>query len=494
MFTSTQFTPWLIGGVIALSLTLYATWALFGDRARGRRRCPKCGHPFGDLPGLRCPECGFESRTDRDLLKTRRHWARAATALALLFVSAFIIRAQASPGGWISILPGQPLVWSIALDGRNGPGKVTRELKRRLLAEELSESTANALLDRVVDGDSSSPPGSDAWELRYGQLATAWRDRVLQPDDSRTDRFMRIAPNFSLDLPDSWPENEPVPALLSARDWWPWGTEAILEIHWPDGDGATSERIERIGLRNYAGNRRPHPIELPPMSTWPGERLVDAKITVQVRRPVGPVTDEELAGEEVAWTEWTSPKSQRLTVTRPLAGDRFELPPVNNAEIDAVVRRIFAPGLRRWNSGQRPFAIRFNTRATSSPATNNLLIGSVVEIIERTPEGVEHVRRRSRVWTAASDNTPVRAGWLISEEDTEGLARKFDPENQGEWIMRVRGDRTLAVRALAQGGGSPDGFRGWWAGEVEFPLVVAEESNRPFVRQWFLESGAPKPE
>ena len=41
MFNSTQFAPWLVGGVIALSLTLYATWALFGDRARGQRRCLK---------------------------------------------------------------------------------------------------------------------------------------------------------------------------------------------------------------------------------------------------------------------------------------------------------------------------------------------------------------------------------------------------------------------------------------------------------------------
>ena len=494
MFTSPQFAPWLIGGLIAVSLTLYATWALFGDRAHGRRRCLKCGHPFGDLPGLRCPECGFEAKKDRDLLKARRHWGRATTALVLLFVSAFIIRAQATPGGWISIVPSHALIWSIAIDGRDGPGLITRELKRRLLANELSESASDALLDRVIEGDSAAPPGSDGWELRYGQLAMAWRDRILQPDDPRTDRFIRIAPMFNLELPDTWPANEPIPALLSARDWWPWGTEAMLELHWPGVDGQASEPIERIGLRNYSGGRRPHPIKLPPVAEWPEGGTAGLKISVQVRRPDKPSTDDQLAGEEVTWTEWATPISQQLDVSRPLDGDAFELPPVRNEQIDSVVQRIFAPGLRRWKGRRRPFAIRFNTRATSDPATQDLLIGSLVEIIEQTPEGEEHVRRRSRVWTSGNRNRPVLAGWTISEEDTEGLARRFDENNRSEWVMRVRGDRDLAVRALAQTGGNPGDFQGWWSGEIEFPLVIANEANRPFIRQWFLEDGPPLPE
>lgn len=67
---------WLIAGV-----GLFV--ALFRDRSRGRRRCPKCWYDMAGVPGLKCPECGREARKERRLHTTRRRW-RLATLFALL--------------------------------------------------------------------------------------------------------------------------------------------------------------------------------------------------------------------------------------------------------------------------------------------------------------------------------------------------------------------------------------------------------------------------
>jgi hypothetical protein len=67
---------WLIAGV-----GLYI--ALFRDRSRGRRRCPKCWYDMAGVTGLKCPECGREARKERRLHTTRRRW-RLATLFALL--------------------------------------------------------------------------------------------------------------------------------------------------------------------------------------------------------------------------------------------------------------------------------------------------------------------------------------------------------------------------------------------------------------------------
>ena len=95
MFYTAEMTAWLVGGVIECVLLLYLLWSLFGDRSKGRKRCPSCAHPFGDLSGTRCPECGNDAQEERNLYATRRHWARAFTAIVLMFSIAVVIRMRA---------------------------------------------------------------------------------------------------------------------------------------------------------------------------------------------------------------------------------------------------------------------------------------------------------------------------------------------------------------------------------------------------------------
>ncbi|MFO0875428.1 MAG: hypothetical protein U0575_15865 [Phycisphaerales bacterium] len=74
--------PWIVVALGAAALVV-AVVALRGDRARGRRRCPRCWYDMGGAKGgsLRCPECGHVARDDRDLLRARRRWVVGGPAL-----------------------------------------------------------------------------------------------------------------------------------------------------------------------------------------------------------------------------------------------------------------------------------------------------------------------------------------------------------------------------------------------------------------------------
>ncbi len=57
--------------------------ALFKDRSRGRKRCPRCWYDMTGVPELKCPECGHEVRRESRLFTTRRRWRLACVGLLL---------------------------------------------------------------------------------------------------------------------------------------------------------------------------------------------------------------------------------------------------------------------------------------------------------------------------------------------------------------------------------------------------------------------------
>jgi hypothetical protein len=68
---------WPVGGLCLFGAAVTA-YALFGDRARGRARCPACWQFMEGCQGLRCQACGHVVWAHPDLLRTRRHWILAA--------------------------------------------------------------------------------------------------------------------------------------------------------------------------------------------------------------------------------------------------------------------------------------------------------------------------------------------------------------------------------------------------------------------------------
>ncbi len=81
-------------------------WAMFADRARGRKRCPKCWYDMSAALNLRCPECGREVKHEKQLLKTRRRWKVAFVTLLPFLIAGFLaVQPKVQRDGWWSIMP-----------------------------------------------------------------------------------------------------------------------------------------------------------------------------------------------------------------------------------------------------------------------------------------------------------------------------------------------------------------------------------------------------
>src|SRR5262245_61920917 len=97
---------WSAGGTIALTGLLLCAWALFRDRPRGRRRCPQCWDDLGAVPGLTCPECGREARTETRLFRTRRRWRWAIVGASFMVLG---LAGAGTPivasGNWVGYTP-----------------------------------------------------------------------------------------------------------------------------------------------------------------------------------------------------------------------------------------------------------------------------------------------------------------------------------------------------------------------------------------------------
>ncbi len=75
---------WAAAIAIGAGGLMLILWALFWDRSRGRRRCPKCSYDMSRTSGTTCPECGRSARHEMALFRTRRRWKWAAASLFLL--------------------------------------------------------------------------------------------------------------------------------------------------------------------------------------------------------------------------------------------------------------------------------------------------------------------------------------------------------------------------------------------------------------------------
>jgi len=121
------------GAVLALAGAILLVWALFSDRSRGRRRCPKCWYDLSKTApesGLRCPECGKTQKHERRLFKTRRRWRWAWPVLVIWLASAYLfVQPKVREDGWASIMPTTVLILAFYMDD---PTWAMGELDKRI--------------------------------------------------------------------------------------------------------------------------------------------------------------------------------------------------------------------------------------------------------------------------------------------------------------------------------------------------------------------------
>lgn len=142
-----------VGALIVLA------WALAGDPARGRKRCPRCAYdmsgatpddaqPTPSIPT--CPECGHRCKRDRDLLRTRRRWRTAAVAL-LVEVGGLYFWYQRMPGreGWRGLIPSAALIELV--ENPDARSELADALRARQADRQLSSGQNRRLVERQID-------------------------------------------------------------------------------------------------------------------------------------------------------------------------------------------------------------------------------------------------------------------------------------------------------------------------------------------------------
>jgi len=126
---------WIAGGVIAMGGLALVFWALFGDRARGRRRCPgrifaRCWYDLRGTEGLRCPECGRVWKRERQLQRTRRRWGWAWVGVLLLCCGAAVgLWHEMTGGRWRHWIPATALILALPHTEQTWP---LEEIERRI--------------------------------------------------------------------------------------------------------------------------------------------------------------------------------------------------------------------------------------------------------------------------------------------------------------------------------------------------------------------------
>lgn len=196
-----------VGGVLLL-------WALFWDRSRGRRRCPKCWYDMAGVPGLKCPECGGDAQAERRLFRTRRRWRAAACGVVLALLGpglwiASIIRS----GEWPAHLPSTAL---ILLVGRSGDVRIERELHHRaergdgaigwIERSALWEWQWRLLKRRCESAIASEPGSSPRWDVAM------WTATLCRDWDGNRD-----APSVAQTYPPGTESACPAPDDLAAQ-------------------------------------------------------------------------------------------------------------------------------------------------------------------------------------------------------------------------------------------------------------------------------------
>lgn len=184
----------LVVGIGALAL---GAWALFADRSRGRRRCPRCWHEL--LPAQSpCPECGRVIRHERETRWTRRRWRWVLAALLMLIFAGFTSTwPWFENGNWKRAIPTDVLI------------EIVPHVKGDWALDELS--------DRGNARSQTSPAPDSAWSsARWDRIVRAC-GRVIV-DTSTTARRRNMAVACVCRAPDIAPLVPGLIAGLSSND------------------------------------------------------------------------------------------------------------------------------------------------------------------------------------------------------------------------------------------------------------------------------------
>jgi hypothetical protein len=474
MGLNTDWLYWLtITGVCAANIVLVyvAWWALFSDRAKGRRRCPRCWYDLAYSPGATCAECGFTAVKESQLYATRR---RYKVALAAIFCSVALsgyVSDRMSQQGWT---PHMPTGWLLAMlpMTEDFNGSVGRELVVRATTGELTRRQWIDLLERCVSGDWRASPVSDAWIKKYGWFVSANR-QSLRSDPQLEDLLRLIPPQLDVKTLPVWPEGADAVAMVQLRDWWPWGMECRVRAT-PRVVGENKEgEVRGSSITFYRSaegrtERSPFPLALPSIGPEANEVTIDFQVD---RRRAKAALRE---GEKLM--EWEPVLTHTITLPIRLqkAGEAT-LQPVDSLELADTLARVFNDSPVRFGSNRSPVRFRMATNSTDNILFDDVALGMSVELLHH--DGL--ARQLNVWWLGGGISGGRRYGYEIAYESPD-LAAMTQLDDPKAWTLRVRGQRDLALRV---GAGTK-----FWDGELTIPVQLTRMAGPTPQRAWWTEA------
>lgn len=471
---------WLVlVGVFAVSgvLVYIAWWALFADRASGRRRCPSCWYDMAYTAGMVCGECGFSARGEWQFAKTRRRYRVALAAIGAGVIIALVVNQRVTQRGLVSYVPTQVLLWLMPLSA-DTDSSVYNELITRASYNALSDRHWESLIYRCTVGDWGARPVSDAWIDKYGAFTLNWRRQINRSPKLET-MLLKLPPRVEASTREVWPENVPITVAVQVRDWWPLAMECRVRAvprYFSESGQLLAEGGPIILYRSGddRGLRRPaYSLELPPLD--PATRRLSIDLQIDRRA----AADEAVPGSQQGYSDWRPIVSHQIDLaTRAEGAIAAFAQPVNDASITTIVKRAFAQGAVKWDSEPAVVRFRIEPGQTSAVELNDTAVGATVELMNG-----DVVARRLKIWWIAGTNGLAGAamrsyGFEVDFENLELLGRAN--ADDGLWNIRVRGDAQIALRAGKAAK--------YWAGEFTVPLTLQAGERRPPPKAWWTEA------
>lgn len=414
-------------------------------RNRGVRSCPRCWHLMNKISGLRCPECGHDASSERALLKMNR--ARGRLLFGLLLVTAAIFlgqntRTMSAIWWWV---PDRVIVMLAPHDASKLNDGPRYELYNRIRSNVLSRPAIEAVMQSAIDGTPSARPGTREWSSVYSQLIPRLLFN-LDEDDPLRDRLRELEPIVLLEVPATWPPEDPAIVLLT-MDRFPGGLDEVeLVLHdVPDGPRT---------YVHHAENRSRFPLVL--TLEPPGSTGIDRSIRCTIN----------------SRSEGFEPLERNLLVViAPAPGLNEALQPRDSEEMtERIYRGVFQYPIVLHETGNPPWSLRFSTGGANTTAFSDVVLGLQVDLRRN---GL--LVRQSLIWWHGG---VMDAGWETIFEDRETLRMANDED--GEWTLRVTGRRDVALRALT---GAPRA-RAYWSGSFERPIEIVLRPGWIAPREW----------
>lgn len=459
---------WSMLIVFSLAAMALAWLAIFGDKPRGKARCPRCWYELGRLdspPALpvTCPECGKKVHAPRQLRRRRiKRWpVLAAIPLAITAWIGWKLP-EIDERGWLWLLPNRVVFELLPVTGYRG--EIGDELQRRLgkspwpsasIQQTLTDDDVAAFIRRASRGNIFARPTELGWRLSYGDaILDVWgSDRILNSfkmelldgplDTARKgglveafDLATTIPPLISVRHRDRWPDDSPRPYKIAfdIAHWWPISSDISATVEWT----ARNERGETSrGDGLYKEGEAILDVRLS------GDITIDGMLTLSITRLKPPI-EPDVSVHKIPF---------RVTyATVPSAADavpRFADPKLDlllaqlNIYFDGPIWRVRADVLR--GSGYEDVAI--GARVVARWRGDVLAEGSV----EWTGLGGGEIH-----WRAPRDPKAVESLWFIRGMVPPGVTITFtsDPD-AGPYQLN-------ATRA--------------WVGEVMIPVATSSDT------------------